>query len=91
MKKREIIKIVNNVQLWEKDSKLLDLLVQDNRLPEHNRINTYKIDVAKGVRMIYYSQDAVVIVYQVDDTREILNYEIYCQDSKDNEKANRRR
>lgn len=91
MKKREIIKIVNSVQLWEQDSKLLDLLVQDGRLPEHNRINTYKVDVAKGVRMIYYSRDAVVIVYKADDTSEILNYEIYCQDSKENEKANRRK
>lgn len=91
MKKREIIQIVNNVQVWEKVSKLLDLLVQDGRLPEHNRINTYSVDVAKGVRMIYYSKDAVVIVYQVDDTREILNYEIYCQDSKENDKANRRK
>lgn len=91
MKKREIIQIVNNVQVWEKVSKLLDLLVQDGRLPEHNRINTYSVDVAKGVCMIYYSKDAVVIVYQVDDTREILNYEIYCQDSKENDKANRRK
>ena len=91
MRKREIIKIVNSVQLWEQDSKLLDLLVQDGRLPEHNRINTYMVDIAKGVRMIYYSRDAVVIVYKVDDTSEILNYEIYCQDSKENEKANRRK
>ena len=31
MKKREIIETVNKVRIWEKDSKLLDLLVQDGR------------------------------------------------------------
>lgn len=34
MKKREIIETVNKVHIWEKDSKLLDLLVQDGRLPK---------------------------------------------------------
>ena len=91
MKKREIIETVNKVHIWEKDSKLLDLLVQDGRLPKHNRINTYSVKVADGVYMIYYNRDAVVIVNQIEDTREIVNFEIYCQDPNENDRANRRR
>ena len=91
MRKREIIKIVNGVQLWEKNSKLLDLLVQDGRLPKHNRINTYSVKVADGVYMIYYNRDAVVIVNQIEDTSEVMDFKIYCQDPNDNDIANRRR
>ena len=91
MRKREIIKIVNGVQLWEKNSKLLDLLVQDGRLPKHNRINTYSVKVADGVYMIYYNRDAVVIVNQIEDTSEVMDFKIYCQDQNDNDIANRRR
>lgn len=91
MRKREIIKIVNSVQLWRKNSKLLDLLVQDGRLPKHNRINTYSVKVADGVYMIYYNRDAVVIVNQIEDTSEVMDFKIYCQDQNDNDIANRRR
>lgn len=41
--------------------------------------------------MIYYSRDAVIIVNQVEDTHEVLNFEIYCQDPNENPSANRRR
>ena len=91
MKKREIIETVNKAHVWEKDSKLLDLLVQDGRLPKHNRINTYSVKVADGVYMIYYNRDAVVIVNQIEDTREIMNFKIYCQDPNENDSANRRK
>ena len=96
MKKREIIEIVNNANAWEKDSKLLDLLVQDGRLPTLHvskclTLNTYSVNIADGVRMIYYNRDAVVIVNHIEDTLEVLNFEIYCQDQNENDRANRRR
>ena len=91
MKKREIIETVNKAHAWEKDSKLMDLLVQDGRLPKHNCINTYSVNVAEGVRMIYYRRDAVIIVNQIEDTREVFSFEIYCQDPNENPRANRRR
>ena len=91
MKKREIIETVNKAHKWEKDSKLLDLLVQDGRLPKHNRINTYSVKVADGVYVIYYNLDAVVIVNQIEDTSEVMDFKIYCQDQNDNDIANRRR
>ena len=91
MKKREIIETVNKAHAWEKDSKLMYLLVQDGRLPKHNYINTYSVNVSEGVRMIYFSHDAVIIVNKIEDTREVLNFEIYCQDQNENDRANRRR
>lgn len=91
MKKAEIVETVNKAHAWEKDSKLMDLLVQDGRLPKHNYINTYSVNIAEGVRMIYFSRDAVIIVNQIEDTREVLNFEIYCQDPNENPRANRRR
>lgn len=91
MKKREILEQVNKVNYWEKDSKLLDLLVADGRLEQHNRINTYSKKIADGMKLIYYSRDAVVIVTQAPDTAEVLDFEILCQDSDKNQEANRRR
>ena len=90
MKKREILAQVNATNHWERTSTLLDLLVKDGRLPEHNCINTYSVDIAKNIQMTYYNRDAVVIINFTPGTRHFDNFEIYCQDSKENGKANRR-
>ena len=91
MKKREILKQVNATDHLERTSTLLDLLVKDGRLPEHNRINTYSVYIEDGIQMIYYNRDAVVIINFNPYNRHFNNFKIYCQDSTENENANRRR
>ena len=91
MKKREIIEQVNATNYWERTSTLLNMLVKDGRLPEHNCINTYSVDIAENISMIYYNRDAVVIVNFTPDTRHFDDFVIYCQDGNENDKANRRR
>lgn len=90
MKKREIIEQVNNANAWEKDGLLLDLLEGDGRLEKHNRINTYWLNIQDGVRFCYYSGQQVVVVYRNEETQDIIDFKVLCQDSKLNHNTNKR-